>query len=121
MAPFYCHSTVPASFTALNIYFQSVPIGDDYYLTFMNHTHGITYAISPKFSIVNSVSSGSQPGPVASAPTVTVSGAPNPTASFATMFPDTGSAVSLRGLSGFVSMVLTVLCGMAAGAFLVFV
>lgn len=89
-------------------------------MTFMNHTHGITYAISPKFSIVNSVS-GSQPGPVASAPTVTVSGAPNPTATFATMFPATGSAVSIRGLHGWASTVLTVMSGMAAGAFLVFV
>lgn len=114
---------VPASFTALNIYFQDVPIGDDYYMTFMNHTHGVTYAISPKFSLVNTVSSdkGSQPSPIASAPTVTVSGAPNPTATFATMFPDTSSAVSMRGLRGWASTALTVMCGMAAGAFLVFV
>ena len=89
----------------------------------MNHTHGATYGISPKFSIVNTVSSdkGSQPGPVASAPTVTVSGAPNPTATFATMFPDIGSAVSMHGMRGFASTALTVVCGMAAGAFLVFV
>jgi len=112
--------SVPATFTAINIYFQDVPTGDDYYMTFMNHTHGITYAISPKFSIVNSVS-GSQPGPVASAPTVTVSGAPNPTATFATMFPATGSAVSIRGLHGWASTVLTAMCGVAAGAFLVFI
>jgi hypothetical protein len=114
---------VPASFTALNIYFQNVQIGDDYYLTFMNHTHGITYAISPKFSIVDTVSTdkGSQPGPVASSPTVTVSGPPNPTATFATMFPATGSAVSIRGLRGWASVALTAMCGMAVGAFLVFV
>ena len=89
-------------------------------MTFMNHTHGVTYAISPKFSVVNSVT-GSQPGPVASAPTATVSGPPNPTASFATMFPDIGSAVSMRGLGGLASIVLTAICGMAAGALLVFV
>lgn len=89
----------------------------------MNHTHGVTYAISPKFSIVDSVSSdkGTQPGPVAAAPTVTVSGAPNPTATFATMFPDIGSAVSVRGLRSWASTALPVMCGMAAGAFLVFV
>lgn len=92
-------------------------------MTFMNYTHGVIYAISPKFSIVDTVSTdkGSQPGPVPSAPTVTVSGSPNPTATFATMFPDTGSAVSMRGLSGWAPTTLTLLCGMAAGAFLVFV
>lgn len=115
--------TVPASFTALNIYFDSVPTGDDYYMTFMNHTHGATHAISPKFSIVDSVSSdkGSQPSAVANVPTVTVSGAPNPTATFATAFPDTGSAVALLGIHGWASTALTVMCGVVTGAFLVFV
>jgi len=91
-------------------------------MTFMNHTHGATHAISPKFSIVNTVSAdkGTQPSPVANAPTVTVSGAPNPTATFATEFPDTGSAVSSLGLRGWASTALTVVCGMTAGAFLVF-
>jgi len=113
---------VPATFTALNIYFDSVPTGDDYYMTFMNHTHGATHAISPKFSIVNSVSAdkGTQPSPIANVPTVTVSGAPNPTATFATTFPDTGSAISSLGTRGWASTVLTVVCGMTAGAFLVF-
>lgn len=92
-------------------------------MTFMNHTQGATHAISPKFSIVDSVSAdkGTQPGPLPNAPTVTVSGIPNPTATFATIFPDTGSAVSLLGIRGWASTALTVACGMAAGALLVFV
>lgn len=92
-------------------------------MTFMNHTHGVTHAISPQFSIVNSVSSdkGTQPSPVANAPTVTVSGAPNPTSTFATAFPDTGSAVSMLGIRGWGSTTLTAMCGVAAGALLVFV
>jgi len=116
-------TNVPATFTALNIYFDSVPTGDDYYMTFMNHTQGATHAISPQFSIVDSVSSdkGTQPSPVANVPTVTVSGAPNPTATFATAFPDTGSALSMLGIRGWASTTLTVVCGVAAGAFLVFV
>jgi len=118
--PLWC-STVPASFTALNIYLDNVPTGDDYYMTFMNHTHGATHAISPKFSIVDTVSSGTQPAPVASAPTVTLSGAPNPTSTFATTFPDSGSAVPLLGIRGWASTALTAACGMVAGAFLVFV
>jgi hypothetical protein len=107
----------------LNIYFDSVPTGDDYYMTFMNHTHGVTHNISPKFSIVDTVPAdkGTQPTPVANVPTITVSGAPNPTATFATTFPDTGSAVSMLGIHGWASTTLTVVCGMAAGAFLVFV
>jgi len=89
----------------------------------MNHTHGATHTVSPKFSIVDSVPAdkGTQPGPVANAPTVTVSGAPNPTATFATEFPDTGSTVSSVGIHGWASTALTVMCGMSAGAFLVFV
>lgn len=92
-------------------------------MTFMNHTHGLTHAISPKFSIVDSVSSGqgTQPSPVANAPTVTISGPPNPTSTFATAFPDTGSAVALLGVHGWVSTSLTVMCGVTAGALLVFV
>jgi len=114
---------VPASYTALNIYLDSVPTGDDYYMTFMNHTHGATHAVSPKFSIVDSVPAdkGTPAEPVASAPTVTVSGAPNPTATFATAFPDTGSAVSSVGIRGWASTALTVVCGITTGAFLVFV
>lgn len=114
---------MPASYTTLNIYFDSVPTGDDYYMTFMNHTHGAIHAVSPKFSIVDTVSAdkGTQPGPIAGAPTVTVSGSPNPTATFATAFPDTGSAVSMYGVRGWASTALTAMCGMAAGALLVFV
>ena len=89
-------------------------------MTFMNHTHGATYVISPQFSIANSAT-GTQASPVANVPTVTVSGAPNPTATFATAFPDTGSAVSMLGIRGWTSTTLTLMCGMAAGAFLVFV
>jgi len=80
---------VPAKSQKLNLFLQDVPAADDYYLLFVNATHGGMHGISQKFSIVDAAasSSSSTPSPVAGAPTVTVSGGPNPTAQFATTFP----------------------------------
>ncbi|KAL4071478.1 hypothetical protein V8B97DRAFT_2006977 [Scleroderma yunnanense] len=74
---------VPTSYTSLNVFLQDVPPGDDYFLLCLNSTHGVTYAVSSRFTVANSSSSSSNPKPV-SAPTVTVSGTPDPLKLFAT-------------------------------------
>jgi hypothetical protein len=80
---------VPAKPPQLNIMLQNVPAGDDYFLIFLNSTHGIMYATSPRFSILaaNASPSSTPPSPAADAPTITISGSPNPTQQFATTFP----------------------------------
>jgi hypothetical protein len=117
-------SAVPATTTALNIFLQDVPPGDDYYMLFINSSHGVLYAISPRFSIVSSssASNSSLASVVASAPTVTLSGPPNPTASFATMYPETSDSIpsSWVGMGGWLSSVFTIFCGAMAGALLLF-
>ncbi|KAH9031160.1 hypothetical protein EDB85DRAFT_1891277 [Lactarius pseudohatsudake] len=84
---------VPSSTGGLNIALNSVPAGDDYFLLVLNSTHGIMYATSQPFSIVDSGSSNSSVQPIASKPTVTVSGGPNPTAQFAATFGSSSGAV----------------------------
>jgi hypothetical protein len=72
---------------ALNIYLDSVPAGDDYFLIFLNTSHGSTYTVSSRFSILPSGTSPSAAQPSdPSAATITVSGSPHPTAAFATTF-----------------------------------
>jgi hypothetical protein len=80
---------VPAAQESLNILIQDLPSGDDYFLMCINSTHGVMYATSPRFSILDSGSSPTHGGlqPDSAAPTVTVSGSPNPTKVFATTFP----------------------------------
>ncbi|KAG6825663.1 hypothetical protein H0H92_002914 [Tricholoma furcatifolium] len=73
---------VPSTTSSLNVLIQDVPVGDDYFLLFVNSTHGFTYTTSSRFSIVSS-SSSKQASPVPNAQTVTISGAPNPTKLFA--------------------------------------
>jgi len=63
-----------------------VPAGNDYSFLFINSTHGVLYATSPLFSIVDSGSGNSTDQSLPSKPTVTISGGPNPTAQFATTF-----------------------------------
>ncbi|KAI0289727.1 hypothetical protein BC826DRAFT_1030187 [Russula brevipes] len=84
---------IPSSMGGLNIYFDSVPMGDDYFLIFANTTHGAMYGVSKQFSIANSNSSNSTSQPLPSKPTVTVSGGPNPTAQFATTFAQSANGV----------------------------
>lgn len=81
--------------SSINVYIQDLPTGDDYYVMFGNYTHGLLYTSSSIFSISDSANS-SSPSPDSSAPTVTVSGAPNPTAQFATTFASAG----MRGWTG---------------------
>jgi hypothetical protein len=80
---------VPAAQESLNILVQDLPSGDDYFLMIINSTHGVMYATSPRFSILDSGSNPTKGGlqPDGAAPTVTVSGGPNPTKAFATTFP----------------------------------
>ncbi|KAI0920705.1 hypothetical protein AcW1_002373 [Taiwanofungus camphoratus] len=92
----YIAQGVPSSLNALNLYIQGVPTADDYYLMFLNSTHGILYTSSAAFAIANS-SNSSSPTPVASAPTITLSGGPNPTDAFATTFPPSANGVSVPG------------------------
>ncbi|KAF7338571.1 hypothetical protein MVEN_02083300 [Mycena venus] len=72
---------------SINILLQDVPPGDDYFLLFINSTHGVMHGTSPRFSIL--AAGASTNGSTATNPkaaTVTVSGAPNPTQAFATTF-----------------------------------
>jgi hypothetical protein len=80
--------------TQLALSLTNVPAGDDYFLLFLNATHGAIYAISPRFSIL---ASGTPNGPTASGSPLTVSltGGPDPTAGFIQTFPASGA----RGLS----------------------
>jgi hypothetical protein len=107
--------------TSLNILLQDVPPGDDYVLMFINATHGVMHAISPKFSILEKAPSSLGDGQTApdadpKAATVTVSGGPDPTKGFATTFPPVvGGAVKgaleWRGIA-------IVFAAVAGGAFI---
>jgi len=90
---------VPAASQSLNIFLQDIPPADDYFLLFLNSTHGVMYGSSPKFSIAaagsgaNATSGSADPA----AATVTVSGSPNPTQVFATTFPPSANGVAVPG------------------------
>lgn len=80
---------VPVKPAQLNIMLQNVPAGDDYFLIFLNSTHGIMHATSHRFTILapNASPTSTPPAAVPNVPTVTVSGTPNPAQQFATTFP----------------------------------
>lgn len=110
---------MPDSLSSLNVYLQDIPTGDDYYVMFVNYTHGLLYTSSSTFTISDSTNS-SSPTPNPSAPTVTISGAPNPTAQFATTFASAG----MRGWTGadgaalqILSITSVLLACMLCGAF----
>ncbi|KAF9488273.1 hypothetical protein BDN71DRAFT_1347562, partial [Pleurotus eryngii] len=67
--------TVPNTVHSLNVFLQDVPPRDDYFLLFVNSTHGVLHTTSKRFSVV-SLDSGAAPDSYA--PTVTISGTPNP-------------------------------------------
>ncbi|KAJ6606652.1 hypothetical protein DFH09DRAFT_1120866 [Mycena vulgaris] len=84
-----------SSETSINILLQDVPPGDDYFLLFINSTHGVMHGSSPRFSVLAAGStSNSSTTTNPKAATVTVSGAPNPTMAFATTFPISSSGAS---------------------------
>ncbi|KAF9475586.1 hypothetical protein BDN70DRAFT_231585 [Pholiota conissans] len=91
---------VPASQGKLNILLQDVPAGDDYFLVFINSTHGVMHATSPRFAVLDASATPSSPPDLTAAPgipTVTVSGSPNPTQLFATTFPAIASNAGRLG------------------------
>jgi len=85
---------VPAAQGQINLQLQDVPPGDDYFLIFINATHGVLHTTSSRFTILapSASPSGTVPSPAGGVPTVTVSGSPNPTAQFATTFPAIASS-----------------------------
>ncbi|KAF7359467.1 hypothetical protein MSAN_01289400 [Mycena sanguinolenta] len=91
--------SLSSSQKSINILLQDVPPGDDYYLLFINSTCGVLYATSPPFAVLpagaSSTNGSTATNPKAS--TVTVSGAPNPTQTFAMEFaPVTSGALRQR-------------------------
>ncbi|KAI0052328.1 hypothetical protein FA95DRAFT_1592839 [Auriscalpium vulgare] len=93
---------VPSTIKTVNVAFQSLPAADDYFLLFLNSTHGVVYGNSQQFSILQSIpSNATAPQPDANQPTVTVSGGPNPTAAFVTTFPPSANgAAGWEAVSG---------------------
>ncbi|KAI0683018.1 hypothetical protein BC835DRAFT_1423695 [Cytidiella melzeri] len=91
----YVAKDAPTAPGALNIFIQDLPVADDYYLLFLNSTSGNMFGSSAKFSIGSSANGTTSADP--SVPTVTVSGAPNPTMPFATTFPATANGVAMPG------------------------
>ena len=77
-----------------------MPAANDYYLLFINSTHGGMYGISPRFTILDAGasvnSSASASSAVAQATTLTVSGAPNPTVGFVQTFAAISGALPRR-------------------------
>jgi len=103
---------------SLNVFLQDIPAGDDYFLLFINSTHGIMYSTSSQFIILSasnsSFANSSQPSPDRSAPTVTVSGSPNPTNAFATTFPPVSNGVMAGWDSDWTSQLLRLTCILTA-------
>lgn len=115
---------VPAQQNSLNIFLQDTQPGDDYFLIFLNSTHGVMHATSPRFTVLAAGSNPTNKGlsPNSAAPTVTVSGTPNPTKAFATTFPALAHNGAIGGWRGAVPgtvelavMVLATLACIAAG------
>jgi hypothetical protein len=94
---------VPVSQKQLNLMLKDVPPADDYFLIFINSTHGVMHATSKRFAVL---AAGTTPTaaatvtPAGGVPTVVVSGGPNPTAQFATTFPAIPSGALSNLLSG---------------------
>ncbi|CAL1698612.1 unnamed protein product [Somion occarium] len=88
---------VPAGSGSFNLFLQDVPSADDYYLLFLNSTSGVMFTTSSRFSIGDSSSNATATEPDSSAPTVTISGGPNPLNDFATTFPPSANGVAMPG------------------------
>ncbi|KAG8685896.1 hypothetical protein FRC09_014473 [Ceratobasidium sp. 395] len=87
---------VSTSWNNLNVMLDSVPAGDDYYVLFIDATHGNMYSISDRFSILAAGSTGAAAPAVPTASTVTLKGGPNPTAQFAVTFAGGSGALPTR-------------------------
>ncbi|KAK0440411.1 uncharacterized protein EV420DRAFT_1650541 [Desarmillaria tabescens] len=110
----------PTSPKSLNIYLKDIPAGDDYFLLFLNSTHGIMHCLSSRFSIVNATdvtSSATAPATLdTSIPTVTISGSPDPTKGFVTTFASKASSIVFGITSGHKCGGAMVLAGIMVGA-----
>ncbi|TRM58037.1 hypothetical protein BD626DRAFT_574016 [Schizophyllum amplum] len=105
----------------LNIVLDNIPAGDDYFLVFLNSTHGLIHGTSDRFTVLakDSSSNANASSPDSSASTVTVTSAPNPTNAWATTFALPNGAVRLltQGLeSAFLGVALAMLCSVAGAA-----
>ncbi|KIJ41888.1 hypothetical protein M422DRAFT_31539 [Sphaerobolus stellatus SS14] len=100
----YIAKNVPVGAPGLPLELHDVPAGDDYFLVFINSTHGLEYAMSNQFTIL---SDGSDNGTSIKTPstkkgqsllaTVTVNGPPNPTNPFIHTFaPTSGSPRTIK-------------------------
>jgi len=112
---------VPANQGKLNIFLQDVPSGDDYFLIFINSTHGVMHATSSRFAILDASSTPSgtatsRPSPAKGVPTVTVSGSPNTAQQFATTFPAIANSARLAVPIVHPSQLLLTLLGVVFGA-----
>ncbi|KAG1722904.1 hypothetical protein EDB19DRAFT_1765839 [Suillus lakei] len=113
---YFVAKALPVTMSSLNVVLQDVPAGDDYFLICINSTVGRTYSVSSRFSVVDANATGSNPSP-ASAPTVTVSGIPNPLSHFAQTFGPSTNGVARPGWAGIRSQVTAI--SVAVGAALV--
>ncbi|KAK0207913.1 hypothetical protein DFS33DRAFT_1300095 [Desarmillaria ectypa] len=110
----------PTSPKSLNIYLKDIPTGDDYFLLFLNSTHGVMHCLSSRFSIVNATDVTSSASASVtlnpSIPTVTVSGSPDPTKGFVTTFASKASSITFGVTSGHKCGGAMVLAGALVGA-----
>ncbi|KAF6747301.1 hypothetical protein DFP72DRAFT_920418 [Ephemerocybe angulata] len=114
----YVAKNVPGKPAGLNIVLDNVPPATDYVLIFINSTHGQLHGTSKPFSILKSGSTPSASSPtvaaVDKAQTATVSGGPNPTTHFQTVFPELdwrSGAASLAVPRGVLGAVMAVALG----------
>ncbi|KAG2137835.1 uncharacterized protein EDB93DRAFT_1166133 [Suillus bovinus] len=113
---YFVAKELPITMSSLNVVLQDVPAGDDYFLICINSTAGVTYSVSSRFSVVDANATGSNPSP-ASAPTVTVSGVPNPLSTFAQTFGPSTNGVARPGWAGIRNQVTAI--SVAVGAALI--
>jgi hypothetical protein len=115
---FIARDVPTAAGSSLNIFLQDIPAADDYFLLFINSTHGIMYSTSSRFTILDAsnttAANSSQPSPDSSAPTVTVSGSPNPTNAFATTFAAVSNGVRAAWDLASTSQVVSLTCAFTA-------
>ncbi|KAG2361103.1 hypothetical protein BDR07DRAFT_1334972 [Suillus spraguei] len=113
---YFVAKELPVTMSSLNVVLQDVPAGDDYFLICINSTAGVTYSVSSRFSVIDANATGSNPSP-ASAPTVTVSGVPNPLSHFAQTFGPSTNGVARPGWAGIKNQVTAI--SLSVGAALI--
>jgi len=89
-------SIVPEKPSSFLLFLDAVPPGDDYFLVFINSTHGVRYATSPRLTILSATPSVKQTptATISSVLTLTARGTPRIAGQFAT----TVAAVAKNGV-----------------------